>query len=76
MPARLKYEDVKRALEEAGCILVSKDYKNSKEHLGYVCSCHAGEEDPPVYEMTYREFKRGTRCPDCRNERVKATTLS
>ena len=71
MPQKLKFEDVKAIFEKAGCQLLETTYVNSKTKMKYKCNC--GSEK--VYEIRLADLMRGTRCPDCRNERMKETNM-
>lgn len=58
---RLKYEDVKKYIEDNGngVILLSKEYKNNREKLEMQCPCGN------VFYMSFDNFKKGQRCPKC-----------
>lgn len=57
---RHKYSFVKNTFEDAGCVLLSKTYKNGKERLDYICVC--GENSV----ITFTSFNAGHRCEGCR----------
>jgi hypothetical protein len=69
MPVRLTIEEVKETIEETGCKLLSTEYNTSKKPLQLLCSC--GSEAP--FDIRLDSFKRGIRCPACREDRMKAT---
>ena len=71
MPQKLSYEFVKKVFDDAGCKLVSTEYDGCHKKLNYLCSC--GSEN--LHEVSYQDFKNGSRCRDCRNDRLKATNL-
>jgi hypothetical protein len=71
MPLKLTIEIVKDRFAVAGCTLISTEYLSSLKPLKYKCSC--GTKN--IHEITINDFKRGMRCPDCREDRKKATTL-
>lgn len=56
---RMKYDIdfVKNYLKEQGCKLLSKEYKNMKEKINYICIC--GKETSTCFETMYY---KGTRC--------------
>lgn len=39
MPSRLSYDKVRDEIESKGCKLLSKEYKNIKSHITYLCRC-------------------------------------
>ena len=56
---KLLYEDVKQYFEDNGCILLSKEYKNNRTPLDYICVCgHKAK-------TTFGNFQRGQRCYEC-----------
>lgn len=57
---RHSYSFIKEEFKNGGCELLSKEYKNGKTPLAYVCEC--GEEST----ITYSSFKIGCRCEACR----------
>jgi hypothetical protein len=61
---RHSYEDVKKYFANQGCKLLSKDYKNNKTPLEYVCIC--GRKST----VRFDNFKTGARCRDCYVEKV------
>jgi hypothetical protein len=62
---RLSFEEVKKIFEENGCVLLTKEYKNNRQKLKYICIC--GRES----EITFDSFKNGQRCKDCYEEKIK-----
>lgn len=62
---RLTYEEVRKVFEDNGCVLLSTEYKRSKDKLRYICTC--GNES----EITFDKFKSGQRCRNCRNESIR-----
>lgn len=75
MPPRLNLEDARKIFADAGCWLVADEYLTNKKPLEYICVCHIGEEDPPIYEITLQDIQRGGRCKDCRDSRTKETLV-
>lgn len=59
------YEYVKLVFEEQDCTLLSKEYKDGKTKLDYICSC--GRQS----SITYSNFVRGVRCEGCYREKTK-----
>ncbi len=57
---KYSFEDVKHYIEKEGYILLSKEYINFSTHL--IVQCPEGHEPYPV---TWDNFKRGRRCPEC-----------
>ena len=55
----LTIDIVKKEFEDAGCILLSKTYKNNRENLSYICSC--GEQSEKSYNCF--QYKKG--CMSC-----------
>ena len=70
-PKRLSYEEVKKIFAEEGCELLSEQYINSKEKLWYSCSCNSDD----VHEILLQDFRKGIRCKNCRNDRMKVTNI-
>lgn len=58
-PTKYSYSDVKKYFEDNGCELLSKEYKNTKGKLDYICVC--GE----VATTAFERFKNGHRCKKC-----------
>ncbi|MFW6172287.1 MAG: hypothetical protein ACOC5T_00885 [Elusimicrobiota bacterium] len=56
---RLKYDFVRKFFEENGCKLLSKEYKNARAYLEYICEC--GNKS----KITFDSFRRGHRCKKC-----------
>ena len=74
MPRRLKYEDVKKYIENVGYELISKDYKNSVSKI--VVKCPRGH----IYEVTFDNFKKKNRksrgCPNCKKIEKSKTNIN
>jgi len=63
--SRLSYEEVKRAFDDRGYTLLSKEYVNVQTKLDYICpKGHLGS-------MTYGNFHQGKGCPICNIENSK-----
>lgn len=62
---RFTYEEVRSVFEDNGCVLLSTEYKRSKDKLRYICKC--GNES----EITFDKFRAGQRCWECRNEAIR-----
>jgi len=60
---KFSYKEVKKIFKDAGCKLISKEYKNNREKLEYLCDC--GREA----EITLRDFRTGRRCMKCAIEK-------
>lgn len=66
---RLKYEDVKKNIEEQNCELLSDTYEGNKQKLKIKYRCgHVGE-------TSYNEFHNGRRCGkiECTRQKTKDT---
>ena len=61
------YEKVKQSFTKEGYILLSKDYKNSRQYLEYKCS------NGHQHKITFDGWKRGIRCPFCAYDRKRLT---
>ena len=73
MPARLTLAEVRQKFADAGCTMVSDEYRSNKRTLiQYRCSCGS----PTVHSITVSCFQAGLRCPDCRGARCTATVLA
>lgn len=60
MARRLTYNEVKEFIENKGCKLISKEYKNNATKLEIRCSCRE------IYCVDYNTFRKGqTRCKKC-----------
>jgi len=64
---KITYNEVKACFEEQGCVLLSKEYKNARTHLDYVCSC--GDQSRIIYDS----FRRGHKCRKCGGKKVAAS---
>jgi len=56
---KYSYEFVKNTFKENECILLTKEYKNCKQKLEYICSC--GNRT----EISFDNFMQGKRCVEC-----------
>jgi hypothetical protein len=56
------FTQVQEYFKENGCELLSKEYKNTKSNLEYICEC--GNKN----DITFGHFKEGRRCT-CKNKR-------
>ena len=62
------YEDVKRDFDRKNYTLISKEYKNAKEQLHYICNKHKGEG---IQHVSYGSFKQNIHnCKCCKRENV------
>jgi len=61
---RYSYQYVKEYFEDHDCILLSKQYKNNREILRYICSCEN------VSKINFGNFKKGYRCSVCGLEKI------
>lgn len=61
---RTPYDEVFNHFKEEGCLLLTKEYINSKQKLTYICNC--GRES----KITYPDFKIGVRCMKCGHEKI------
>lgn len=50
---------VKKKFEDAGCVLLSTEYKNARTPLDYICEC--GQTS----SIRYDNFRVGKRCKEC-----------
>lgn len=66
MPKQIKYEEVKKAFEVAGCVLLSKTYRRAKDKLSYICKCGRKAE------IAYDKFSQGQLCRHCGIEKTTA----
>ena len=56
---KLKYDDVKKMFEDAGCKLISTEYKGALSPLQYICNCGT------LANGYVRHFRKGRRCYNC-----------
>lgn len=56
---RITYEFIKEAFEEENYILLSKEYKNARTKLNYICS------NGHTHAITWDKWKQNNRCPYC-----------
>lgn len=61
---RIPTEIIAKAFQDAGCELITKEFKNSTQKLQYRCSCGN------ISETTWSNFSRGKRCKSCGIEKV------
>jgi hypothetical protein len=59
---RLDYEFVKNEFESVGYQLISKQYKNAKQPLEFICDIHKNEG---TQRLEYSNFQQGRRCQYC-----------
>lgn len=64
---RFEIEEVKQTFEENSCILLEKEYTNSRTKMRYICSC--GQES----QICYSSFKQGRRCFECGKEKNRVS---
>lgn len=69
MPKKYTYEQVSGIFENAGCKLLSEDYKNNKTPLNYICVC--GNEG----STRLKNFLIGQRCVACGLEKRRTLNL-
>jgi len=62
----LSYGFIKTQFENVGYTLLSKEYKNNHNNLKVKC------DKGHVYEVTWNNFDRGTRCPICNIEKTSS----
>ncbi len=60
---RYSYKEVKEIFRKGGCVLISKEYKSSKDKLQYLCNCKRPAE------IKLNHFQEGSRCMKCAIER-------
>ena len=69
---RHNYEDVKKNFDRKGYTLVSKEYKNQKEKLDYICNKH---KETGIQRVSYASFKKNIHnCKECRKENAVGKT--
>jgi hypothetical protein len=61
---RQSYDEIFNLFKKEGCLLLTKSYKNTRTKLLYKCSCGS------ISETTSDRFKRGSRCMECRDEKL------
>ncbi len=59
MGKKLTYKYAEEFFKDNGCILLSKDYKNNRTKLDYICNCGTKSK------ITFSNFKNGQRCKKC-----------
>ena len=60
------YEEVKKAFEDRGYILVSEEYVNSKRPLEYICKLHSDI----VQSIQYNALQQGCGCKYCKADKL------
>jgi len=61
---RLLIGYIKFYFKSCNCKLLSKEYKNNREKLKYICEC--GNES----EINFSNFKKGVRCKECQKGKL------
>lgn len=64
---KLLYEDVKKYFKDNGYELLETEYKNAKTKMKYKCP------NGHCNEISWDNFKRGRRCPNCYGKNIKHT---
>lgn len=62
---RTAYSEVEKIFKERGCELLSKEYKNNRIPLKYICKCGRKAE------TTLGNFKKSNGCMRCRGDRTR-----
>lgn len=62
---RIPIEEVIKIFEDAGCKLLTTDYKNNQQPLNYICSC--GRES----RTSLGNFRKGVRCMECGLDKLR-----
>lgn len=62
MPKKLTYKFVKEVFEKEDYILLTKEYRNSKQQLKYICN------NGHIGSIIWKNWQQGRRCPKCANE--------
>lgn len=62
---RISYDEVKKAFEQSGYELLSKEYINANKNLKYKCN------NGHITSICYSKLKQGQRCKKCLNETQK-----
>lgn len=66
MPKKLTYDYIKDFFANNNCILLEKQYINSKIKMKYQCICGN------ISEIDFNKFKVGRRCKKCSKDRVSS----
>ena len=53
------YDEVKKAFEDIGCILVSKEYSGKDKILDFYCEKH---EDKGIQHLKFKQILNGRKC--------------
>lgn len=61
---RYQINEVRKMFEDGGCELLSAEYRNNKQKLGYICSC--GNKS----EIALAKFNSGQRCSACKKKKI------
>lgn len=71
MGRKYNLESVKKAFEDAGCKLISTEYRTCTDILQYYCNCGSTN----VHEIQFFSFVAGKRCKECTFKRAAQTRL-
>ncbi len=66
MPKKLTYKFIKSSFEKEGYTLLSKEYKNNKTKLDYICP------EGHKHSVVFKGWQLGNRCPYC-SRKIKKT---
>jgi len=58
------YEEVKRAFDEVGCLLLSNEYSNLFKPLDYKCKCGT------VGKIRFADLRAGSLCKECKKRKL------
>lgn len=68
--SNITIEEVKEYVESVGCKIISKEYKNMKTDMEFMCKCGN------IFEATYEQFKNGKhQCNNCGRELTRLASL-
>ena len=65
MSKKRNYQEVYEYFTSQEYELISKEYINAHQKLQYKCP------NGHIHEMTWNNFQRGKRCPECRDEKLR-----
>ena len=65
MSRKRTLQEVYDFFKEQGYELLSTEYKNAHQKLQYKCP------EGHIHEITWNNFQRGRRCPDCANDKLR-----
>ena len=65
MSRKITIEIVRNKFLEEGYELLESEYKNAKTKMKYKCP------EGHIHEITWNNFQRGKRCPDCANDKLR-----